>query len=305
MKSAIALPGNLLRRLILAWPAALLLALALPGACGAAPAFAPLKGYIVDEAQALSPHSATAIASELSSLEAQSSDQLFVYIAKSLQGHAIEDFGYQLGRAWGAGRKSLNNGVVLIVAPSERRVRIEVGRGLEPYLTDAMSTLIVENTILPAIREGKLAEGILKGVQDISKVLLSDQEAARQRAKTLQSQIAWSLPPAIIPLLFAAIFTVIFIVLFYANLRSLRAERAKEASREKRRSGKAQPAPLRSEAGQTGTWRDIPLAFGITLLQFITAGNSGSRSSGGSSGSGGGGGGGGGDFGGGGASGRA
>ena len=86
-------------------------------------------------------------------------------------------FGYQLGRTWQLGQKGQDNGVVLIVAPNERKVRIEVGRGLEPQLTDAMSKLIVENAILPAFRRGDFTAGIKAGVRDVRDVLLGDAEA--------------------------------------------------------------------------------------------------------------------------------
>ena len=154
----------MLRPLLLALSALAFVAVALAsGASLAAPTFPPLTGRVVDEAQILSPQSTAEIAAKLNALEAKSSDQLVVFIAKSLQGYAIEDYGYQLGRAWGIGQKGLDNGVLLIVVPSERKVRIEVGRGLEPQLTDAMSTLIIQNTILPAFREGRFADGIREG----------------------------------------------------------------------------------------------------------------------------------------------
>ena len=72
----------------------------------------------------------------------------------SLQGYDIEDYGYRLGRHWGIGTAALNNGVLLIVAPNERKVRIEVGRGLEPILTDALTRIIIETSILPRFRSG-------------------------------------------------------------------------------------------------------------------------------------------------------
>ena len=75
----------------------------------------------------------------------------------SLQGYDIADYGYQLGRAWGIGQKDKNNGVLLIVAPNEREVRIEVGYGLEGDLTDAVTRLIIENAILPRFRAGDMA----------------------------------------------------------------------------------------------------------------------------------------------------
>ncbi|MGA7326926.1 MAG: TPM domain-containing protein, partial [Rhodomicrobium sp.] len=146
------------------------------------PKFPPLTGRIVDEAQLITPADKAAIEEDLKGLDQKSSDQLVVFTTKSLQGYPIEDFGYQLGRAWGIGQKGTNNGVVLIVAPTEHKVRIEVGRGLEPQLTDLLSTLIIQNTILPAFRRGDFSGGIKAGVHDIRDVLLGDAEAVKERA---------------------------------------------------------------------------------------------------------------------------
>jgi len=148
---------------------------------GADPKFPPLTGRIVDEAGLLSVEDKRAIEQVLAALEGKSTDQLVVYTTRSLQGYPIEDFGYRLGRFWQIGQKGANNGVVLIVAPNERKVRIEVGRGLEPQLTDLMSKLIVENAILPAFRRNDFAGGIKAGVRDIRDVLLGDAEAVKQR----------------------------------------------------------------------------------------------------------------------------
>jgi uncharacterized protein len=149
----------------------------------AQPRFPALTGRIVDEAGLLSGGDKASLEGELEALEQKSTDQLVVYTARSLQGYEIEDFGYQLGRAWALGRKE-NNGVILIVAPKERKVRIEVGRGLEPQLTDAMAKLIIENAILPAFRRGDFSAGIKAGVHDIRDVLLGDAEAVKQRARS-------------------------------------------------------------------------------------------------------------------------
>jgi uncharacterized protein len=160
------------------------LAAALVLQAAAQPRFPALTGRIVDEAGLLSGADKAALERDLEELEHKSTDQLVVYTARSLQGYEIEDFGYQLGRAWGIGQKAKNNGVILIVAQKERKVRIEVGRGLEPLLTDAMSKLIIENAILPAFRRGDFPAGIKAGVHDISDVLLGDAEAVKQRAKS-------------------------------------------------------------------------------------------------------------------------
>ncbi|MEW5962644.1 MAG: TPM domain-containing protein [Pseudomonadota bacterium] len=170
------------RHLLLAVAALLLLAVGAVGA-RAQPKFPALTGRIVDTANLLPADVRARLATELAELEGKSTDQLVVVTVPSLQGYAIEDYGYQLGRAWGIGQKGKDNGVILLVAPGERKVRIEVGRGLEPTLTDIMSKLIVENAILPAFRRGDFAGGISAGVRDIKDVLLGDAEAVKERAR--------------------------------------------------------------------------------------------------------------------------
>jgi uncharacterized protein len=157
-------------------------ALFVPNGCQAEPKFPPLTGRVVDDAHLLTPADKAAIESDLKALEDKSSDQLVVYTTNSLQGYPVEDYGYQLGRAWGIGQKGTNNGVILIVAPNERKVRIEVGRGVEPQLTDALSKLIIQNAILPRFKRGDFSAGIKAGVQDIRDVMLGDAEAVKERA---------------------------------------------------------------------------------------------------------------------------
>ena len=149
----------------------------------AEPRFPPLTGRIVDEAGLLPAADRQEILELLRGLEGKSSDQIVVYTTRSLQGYEIEDFGYRLGRHWRIGQQGVNNGILLIVAPTERKVRIEVGRGLEPTMTDLMSGLIVNNVVLPAFRRGDFPAGIKAGVRDIRDVLLGDAEEVRRRAE--------------------------------------------------------------------------------------------------------------------------
>jgi uncharacterized protein len=195
---------------------ALLAAIILLPAAQAEPKFPPLTGRIVDDAHLLTPADKAAIESDLKALEEKSSDQLVVYTTKSLQGYPIEDFGYQLGRAWGIGQKNTNNGVLLIVAPTERKVRIEVGRGLEPQLTDLMTKLIIQNRILPAFKRGDFSGGIRAGVRDIRDTMLGDAEAVKQRAAARPMARKSSDWEAAIPLIFII---GIFLFVFWAQSR--------------------------------------------------------------------------------------
>jgi uncharacterized protein len=159
------------------------MAIAMAAAAYAGLTFPPLTGRVVDEAGLLTPEDRAALTGELAALEEMSTDQLAVVTLKSLQGYSIEDYGYQLGRAWGIGQKGKDNGVLLIVVPSEHKVRIEVGRRLEPILTDALSSIIINRAIVPEFRKGGFAAGIKAGVRDIKDVLLGDAEAVKERAQ--------------------------------------------------------------------------------------------------------------------------
>ncbi len=136
--------------------------------------FPPLTGRVVDQAALLGESDRAALDQALAALEAKTTDQLVVVTLKSLQGTTIEDYGYQLGRAWGIGQKGVNNGVLLIVAPNERKVRIEVGYGLEGTLTDALTKIIIEQAILPRFKAGDFPGGIKQGTASIITTLGGD-----------------------------------------------------------------------------------------------------------------------------------
>ena len=144
--------------------------------------FPALTGRVVDQAGVLSAEDRAALTATLASLEAKTTDQLVVVILKSLQGTSIEDYGYQLGRRWQLGQKDKNNGALLIVAASERKVRIEVGYGLEGTLTDALTRYIIETSILPRFKAGDLPGGIRLGTGQIVQVLTGDPEALKAAA---------------------------------------------------------------------------------------------------------------------------
>jgi uncharacterized protein len=157
--------------------------------------FPALTGRVVDEANILDPAQRAALTQKLADLEAKSTDQVVVVTLKSLQGTSIEDYGYQLGRHWQIGQKDKNNGVLLIVAPNERKVRIDVGYGLEGTLTDLVANFIIQNSILPRFRANDYPGGITRGVDDIIQVLTGDAEewklrAAKQRPDQMPDWVA-------------------------------------------------------------------------------------------------------------------
>ncbi len=168
-------------RLRLAAPlaAAVALLLLFAGGAGTAdPVFPALGGRVVDEAGVLSPQARDQIGSMLARHEQATGDQIVVVTVKSLQGVPIEEFGYRLGRSWGIGQKGRDNGAILLVAPNERKVRIEVGYGLEGRLTDAQSRMIIEQVILPAFRNGDFNTGVEAGAAAMLRVLGGEQPVA-------------------------------------------------------------------------------------------------------------------------------
>lgn len=147
----------------LAWPVVLLLAIFAAGAGAAEPKIPPLSGRVVDQANVLSASTRARLNEILDAHEKKTTNQLVVVTLASLQGYDIADFGVRLGRAWALGQKDRNNGAILLVAPKEREVRIEVGYGLEGDLTDARSYAIIQQEIVPRFRAGDFEGGIVQG----------------------------------------------------------------------------------------------------------------------------------------------
>ena len=142
--------------------------------------FPALSGRVVDAANIIPAAEEAALVQRLEELEAQSQRQLVVATVPSLGDYDIADYGYRLGREWGIGDAERNDGAILLVAPNDRKVRIEVGYGLEGIMTDALSAIIIQNDILPAFREGNFPGGIANGVDAIARQLtLPPDEAAR------------------------------------------------------------------------------------------------------------------------------
>ncbi|MET0377464.1 MAG: TPM domain-containing protein [Spongiibacteraceae bacterium] len=156
------------------------------GAASAAPQFPTLSGRVVDAANLLDANIEQQLSTQLAQFEQDSSIQLVVVTLPDLQGYPVEDYGYQLGRHWGIGEKGKNNGVLLIVAPQDRALRIEVGYGLEGTLTDALSSNIINAIIVPNFKRGAFADGIVQGAQAIQAALTGEYQPKPVRAKKSQ-----------------------------------------------------------------------------------------------------------------------
>ncbi|HEY0114049.1 MAG TPA: TPM domain-containing protein [Allosphingosinicella sp.] len=192
------------------------------GSPAAAQEFPKLTGRVVDGANIIPDADEAALTQKLEGVEKASSRQLVVATVPDLQGYDIADYGYQLGRAWGIGQKGANNGVILLVAPSERKVRIEVGYGLEPIMTDALSHQIIQNDIVPRFKANDYPGGINAGADAIISQLQAPPEAAEQKALEAQQQAAQrneSGGGSIFPLIFWGL------VLFFVIIPMLRGGR--------------------------------------------------------------------------------
>ncbi len=151
------------------------------GVASLAANFPALTGRVVDQAGILPGPAAAQLETKLADLEAKSGIQLVVAVVNSLEGQEIEPYANGLFRFWQLGEKTKNNGVLLLVAPNQKRVRIEVGYGLEGTLTDALSKLIITNAIAPRLKSGDFADGIARGVDDIIAVLTTDSSEWQKR----------------------------------------------------------------------------------------------------------------------------
>lgn len=208
------------------WLALLLTAaLAAHGAAAAEPNWPELTGRVVDEAGLLSGSQRSELDAKLAQLESATGTQLVVVTVNSLQGLEIEEYGVGLGRHWGIGQVGKNDGAMLIVAPNERAVRIEVGYGLEGVLTDAISSSIIQTDILPAFRAGRMGDGIVAGTDSILAALNGDytpSKWAELAAEGSQSQLQGNeipFPFWVVPFIFISFWVAIVILVSRARRR--------------------------------------------------------------------------------------
>ena len=183
--------------------------------CIAAPAFAlffpQLTGRVVDQAGVMSAASRSAVEAKSKELEDKSGIQLVVATVKSLQDSDVETYANGLFRFWRLGEAKKNNGVLLLVAPAEHKVRIEVGYGLEGTLTDALASVIITSAIVPRFKANDYSGGIERGVDGIISVLTTD-AAEWHRKVNVRSESPSDDFNKLFPILFFLL--VLFIVIY-------------------------------------------------------------------------------------------
>ena len=147
--------------------------------------FPKFSGLVVDAANVLPPETEAALNAKLEALQKNGKRQLVVATIPDLQGYPIEEYGYKLGRAWGVGLKDVNNGAILFIAPNEpagrRGPRIEVGRGLEPILTDALSSVVINQDMMPRLKAGDIPGAMTAGTDALARQLSASPEEAQAR----------------------------------------------------------------------------------------------------------------------------
>ncbi|MGX5736806.1 TPM domain-containing protein [Bosea thiooxidans] len=232
-------------------------------ALAAEPSYPALTGRVVDGANLLAPDIRQRLEDKLKAHEDKTSDQVVVATLPSLQDITIEDFANGLFRHWQLGQKAKNNGVLLIVAPKERKVRIEVGYGLEGALTDALSKVIITTAIAPKFKTGDFAGGIEGGTDAILTILAGDAEEWQRRAEVRSDE---STMVENIAVIIAMLLIFLFIVSFLRGLRQ-------------------QQGGVRRHRMRNGQWVTLPQTTGWSTGSGWSGG--GGWSSGGSSGGGG------------------
>ena len=170
--------------------AVLLLALFALAAPASAQTFPQLTGRVVDQADILRPEQELDLTSKSETLQAQTGRQFVVATVKSLEGRPIEDYAYQLGRHWGIGQKEEDDGVILLVAPNERKVWIATGYGAGAFLTDAVSGVIIREAILPQFKKNPpdYGAGITAGADAIIKQMSLPPEQAQANVAKARKQ---------------------------------------------------------------------------------------------------------------------
>ena len=155
-----------------------------------------LKGRVNDYASILSPETAQKLDAALSAIESSDSTQIVVLTIPSLEGEVLEEFSIKVAEAWKIGQNNLDNGAILLVSKNDRKLRIEVGRGLEGKLTDLISGRIISSEIIPRFREGDFNGGIEAGINAIVSVVRGEYKASETNTATKRKRQKPHLYPA-------------------------------------------------------------------------------------------------------------
>lgn len=174
------------------------------------------RQYVVDETNTLTASQLSELNSKLRNEDKTSSNQIIVYIIPSLDGESLEDVSIRLAEKNKIGKKDRNNGVLMLIVKDDRKLRIEVGYGLEGVLTDARSSSIIRNEITPAFKSGNYYEGINKGVDAIIATIKGEYTADKTSSDDNSIGCCFGVPIFII-----VIFGFIFFIILSSFLKSI------------------------------------------------------------------------------------
>ncbi|MEK9139725.1 MAG: TPM domain-containing protein [Nitrospirota bacterium] len=166
----------------------------------------PLTGRVVDLAHVLPNSTVESLTTQLAAHEAQSSNQVAILIIPSLERESLEEFSHRVATTWKLGQQGTDNGALLLVAIQERKVRIEVGYGLEGVLTDARSAQIIRNEIVPRFRTGDMPGGVTAGISAILKTIEGTYQASEKAAPRQESEVIWQVVGAVMAGLLVGLF---------------------------------------------------------------------------------------------------
>lgn len=218
-------------------------------ACAAAAqTFPQLTGRVVDAANILPIESKISLEQKLKGHEDKTSDQIVIATIPSLEGYDIADYANRLFRHWKLGQAKTNNGILVLVAPNERKIRVEVGYGLEGSLTDAVSRVIIAGAIAPKFKQNDYAGGLQAGTDAIIGTLTGDDEW-QQRAKVRNVDEGDPVFPLIL-------FIFVVILVFFILPNFFRRAQQQPGSYHRTRNGRwiVLPAPTSWNSGGGGNW---------------------------------------------------
>jgi uncharacterized protein len=189
----------------------------------AAAALPASQGYVTDLAAVLDTEAKTEIEARVHEVEQRTSAEIAVATVPSLDGMSVEEYANRLFQAWGIGKKGSDNGVLILVAPTERKIRIEVGYGLEPILPDGLAGEIIRDQVLPAFRTSDYAGGIRASVDRVAAIVEANHTLTAEERQQLVSNSSTSRdsePSGYVTTPFFGMFVVIGALALGAGLRA-------------------------------------------------------------------------------------
>jgi len=185
-------------------------------------AFPEPQGRVNDFAAVLDESAKSELASIIRAAETASSAEIAVVTVVTLDGMSVEEYANKLFAAWGIGKKGVDNGVLILVAPQERKMRIEVGYGLEPVLPDSLAGSIIRSEFTPAFKGGDYRTGILKGVGRVAGIVRENHRLTLEEKRAIEKAAAEGegRPPALLMTLFFGVFIALGSVALGAGIRS-------------------------------------------------------------------------------------